>query len=252
MEDRHVAVDPFMANESRTELWGFFAVYDGHGGSRVADHCEAELHKLLSFELRIELEEQGRHGLPLTDACIADAMTRTFQKIDDQVRTKGSWHMGATATVALLRRHAGGCRLHVANVGDSRAVAVDRRSVVRTSQDHRPSDLSEARRVKEAGGFVAMNRVNGELAVSRALGDHALKEKGVTWRPYTCARDVTHDTAFVIASDGLWDTLEDTDVSKVVEHCRQEGSTDHVAQKLVSDAKRRGSMDNIACVVVFI
>merc|ERR1719456_2009151 len=148
-------------------------------------------------------------------------MTRTFQKIDEQLRSKGSWHMGATATVALLRRHAGGSRLHVANVGDSRAIAVERRGGVRLSQDHRPSDPSEARRVKEAGGFVAMNRVNGELAVSRALGDHALKDKGVSCRPYVCARDVTQDTAFVIASDGLWDSMDDMDVSKAVEYWRQ-------------------------------
>jgi serine/threonine protein phosphatase PrpC len=26
--------------------WGFFAVYDGHGGALAAEHCEAELHKV--------------------------------------------------------------------------------------------------------------------------------------------------------------------------------------------------------------
>ena len=39
------------------------------------------------------------------------------------------------------------------------------------SKDHKPTDPAEHRRIKEAGGFVEENRVNGNLAISRSLGD---------------------------------------------------------------------------------
>merc|ERR1719263_462298 len=108
----------------------------------------------------------------------------------------GAFNWGCTATVALVRRSGSGLRLHVANVGDSRALAIDNaRGHARVSQDHRPSDESEARRVRQDGGFVQMGRVSGVLAVSRALGDFSLKGVGVSWRPSICVRETMSDTA---------------------------------------------------------
>ncbi len=41
--------------------------------------------------------------------------------------------------------------------------------------DHKPADEPERQRIETAGGFVEFNRVNGNLALSRALGDFAFK-----------------------------------------------------------------------------
>ncbi len=46
------------------------------------------------------------------------------------------------------------------------------------SEDHKPAREDEAKRIKDAGGFVINNRVMGELAVSRAFGDADFK-KGI-------------------------------------------------------------------------
>ena len=46
------------------------------------------------------------------------------------------------------------------------------------SQDHKPVREDEAKRIRDAGGFVINNRVMGELAVSRAFGDVDFK-KGI-------------------------------------------------------------------------
>lgn len=61
--------------------------------------------------------------------------------------------------------------LHVANVGDCRAVLCRGGSAVAITQDHTPSVPSEAARVEAAGGFVSRGRVNGILGVSRSFGD---------------------------------------------------------------------------------
>lgn len=39
------------------------------------------------------------------------------------------------------------------------------------SVDHKPDDPIEKERIEKAGGYVQTGRVNGNLAVSRALGD---------------------------------------------------------------------------------
>jgi len=45
------------------------------------------------------------------------------------------------------------------------------------STDHKPSDFGELKRIKGAGGVVLMSRVQGILAVSRAIGDLFFKNK---------------------------------------------------------------------------
>lgn len=56
------------------------------------------------------------------------------------------------------------------NVGDSRAVVSVGGLAEPLSYDHKPANEPEARRIVAAGGWVEFNRVNGNLALSRALG----------------------------------------------------------------------------------
>lgn len=251
MEDRYIAVDPFLAGESSCEQWAFYAVYDGHGGTQAAELCNRELHKQLGGQLLRAMREQRTPSVPLADEVVADALVQTFQIMDDQLLKMGAFEYGSTATVVLVRRSGSNLRLHVANVGDSRALAIDgARRYARVSQDHRPSDESEARRVRQEGGFVQMGRVAGVLAVSRALGDHSYKGAGVSWRPTISVRDATDDMALVIASDGLWDFLDDSDVRASIEMAVSDRTLD-LAPRLVGEAKRRGSTDNTCCLVMF-
>lgn len=251
MEDKYAIIDPFMEGEIANETWGFFAVYDGHGGALAAEHCEAELHKVLAQELRSAMKAR-RPSSPLRDEAVAEAMTRSFQKADEQLRTVGAWRYGCTATVCLVRRMVQSVRIHVANVGDSRAVCIDGcGGTQRLSMDHRPSDPAEARRVREEGGFVTMGRVAGELAISRALGELLLKNSGLSCKPSVRAHDAKRDLALCVASDGLWDFVEEKEVGKVVLECSRNG-LEHVAHRLVQESQRSGSMDNISCLAVFL
>ena len=68
-----------------------------------------------------------------------------------------------------------GTDLYVGNVGDSRCIASINGKAEALSVDHKPSDQYERARIENAGGFVEFNRVNGNLALSRAVGDFAFK-----------------------------------------------------------------------------
>lgn len=66
---------------------------------------------------------------------------------------------------------------HVFNVGDSRTVVCADGAMSFATRDHKPSDIGEFTRIQSAGGYVARGRINGQLAVSRALGDNNYKLK---------------------------------------------------------------------------
>ena len=56
------------------------------------------------------------------------------------------------------------------NIGDSRTLLIRNREVAFASHDHKPTNDDEKRRIENAGGRVMIQRINGSLAVSRALG----------------------------------------------------------------------------------
>lgn len=62
-----------------------------------------------------------------------------------------------------------------ANAGDSRTVLARAGRAKEMSEDHKPENPGELSRIQRAGGFVEDGRVNGMLALSRALGDFEYK-----------------------------------------------------------------------------
>lgn len=87
-------------------------------------------------------------------------------------------HAGATAIVAVIV----GKTLTVANAGDSRAVLCRDGDAFPLSFDHKPQSEIERGRIQKAGGFVnQVGRVNGNLNLSRSIGDLKYKQvQGIT------------------------------------------------------------------------
>lgn len=94
--------------------------------------------------------------------------------------------------------------LYTANVGDARIVLCRSGKALRLSYDHKGSDESEGKRIAGAGGLILNNRVNGVLAVTRALGDAYMKEL-VTGHPYTTETVIQPevDEFLILACDGV-------------------------------------------------
>jgi len=140
----------------------------------------------------------------------------------------------------------------VANLGDSRAVLVQRNgSASPVSEDHKPNRPDERARVQAAGGrviFAGCWRVQGDLAVSRAFGDAHLKKFGVSAQPELKSYTVgPQDAWLVLASDGLWDVVDEQMCGN---SCARAHDPLDAARTLCDLASTRGSMDNITVLVV--
>lgn len=106
---------------------------------------------------------------------------------------------GCTATTALFTNK----KIFVANAGDSRTVLGVKGTAKAMSFDHKPDNEGERARIISAGGFVDSDRVNGNLALSRAIGDFDFKrlsidpeEQIVTAFPDVMEHDISPDDEF--------------------------------------------------------
>lgn len=179
---------------------------------------------------------------------LCSAIDQVFVKIDNELRLLDADGCGSTGCVAIVRQEFGHRILYVANVGDTRAVLCWNGQAERLSCDHRPSDPNEVARIKAQGGIVFDGRVGGSLAITRAFGDHALKKDGVIPNPFINKHVLRpFDKYLVIASDGVWDTMED---QQAISLCRDELTTKQIAQNIVKTAIDQGSKDNTSCSVI--
>ena len=106
------------------------------------------------------------------------------------------------------------------------------------------------------GGLVEYSRLNGYLAVSRAIGDFDRqinrKTLGLTAKPDIITRRLRGDDEFVImACDGLWDVIESQDAVVLVRDLLVKNKPiDLVCEALMDLALRRECDDNITVMIV--
>ena len=95
-------------------------------------------------------------------------MTQAFLKLDADVKNEDYANdTGTTSCVVLITD----THIYCANAGDSRAVLNNADNAVALSEDHKPDNPEEIKRIRNASHFVEDSRVDGKLALSRAFGD---------------------------------------------------------------------------------
>ena len=176
---------------------------------------------------------------------------------------------------ALLRDQ----KLYVGWLGDSQAYLIKQGKPICLVEPHKPnravsssrtitnqctvarefilllSCQDEQERIETAGGMVIWLgawRVNGNLSVSRAIGDAADK-KFVIGEPdvQSCDLDGTEDY-LVLACDGIWDVLSGEELHQCVyKYLSSGGPKQGVTKAIVEFARDEGSSDNMTAIVVF-
>merc|ERR1712178_63494 len=112
---------------------------------------------------------------------------------------------GCTACCCFLQEERHARVIYTAHLGDSRAVMARGGGATRLTSmtDHKATDPLEGKRVIEAGGQIINDRVNGMLAMTRALGDHLLKmpvlpNDVVSNVPDITSTDLSPEDSFII------------------------------------------------------
>jgi len=225
MEDDH-SLNVSLSAFGRPE-YSFFAVFDGHGGKLVAKKAADQLLTHIANSTSWSKDHGNLDNLK-------NAIKEGFYAMDAALRQSpeqesGEDHSGSTAVCALLTP------THVifGNVGDSRGILVENeggKPKLRVATiDHKPNNPVELQRIQDSGNHVTMKRVNGDLAVSRALGDFAYKQfmvgesselmppekQAVTCDPEFYVETRKEADAFLIlACDGVWDVMENQTVAE--------------------------------------
>ncbi len=287
---------------------------DGHGigGEKVVRHCQAfavdyfnsHIDQALEDPVTFltELNENCDKSLNKAVDCQAAGCTAVMM-----LYCKGTMYFSCIGdSRAMLATSAPPAQVTACQParGDDKTLLAEikhRRSVspetvftaVQMTQDQKPEDSQELARIREAGGVVMrledstgrrvgpyrVWKVEGMypgLAMSRSLGDSIAHEIGVIGTPMITSHAETHGMDFflVLASDGVWDVMENQEVCDFVEAYRHKSlrevsvpkqltsvqpETVTIAQLLCEEARARWvhvveaedvHIDDISCIVL--
>lgn len=285
------------AHEMRCEgTSGAFWVLDGHGGDGAALYSAPELGK--EFESlgktgEIPSDERLEQGFTATDARLNDYIRENMDK------NSGSTVVGALAakqsdgTYNIKLCNCGDSRgLIVRGPTEEedktpqatvripqhlKALGADAEAVARgegpaecpwplivESVDHKPNHPTERARIEGAGGQVSEEdppRLDGNLAVSRGLGDFEYKQDQDKQPPdqkVSCIPDIYEvkglkpGTIAILCCDGVWDVMTGHEVATFVrDQLRADPNADlgDIAAQIIRDSIRKNSRDNVTAMI---
>ncbi|RNA34283.1 phosphatase 1B isoform X2, partial [Brachionus plicatilis] len=296
MEDSHSSV--VSVARDGLDACSFFAVFDGHAGATVSKRSSQQLlNCILDADKHLFANLAHLYKNPHTntantatnqppsalsspssssdsvnnraefdgdklDKQLRAAIRAGFLNLDEQLRRSLEADCcddksGTTAVASLITPS----HIYLINCGDSRAILVSDNQIVLGTSDHKPINPVERERIQNAGGSVMIQRrVNGSLAVSRALGDYEYKnvegrgpcEQLVSPEPEIYARPRTDQDEFIVlACDGIWDVISNEDLKDYV-HSRLKVTNDlvKISNEILDMCLNKGSRDNMSIIIV--
>lgn len=260
---RNTMEDAHLTNTSLPGGAACFGVFDGHGGKEIAIFAERHFVEEL---LRNPKYQAGAIDAAMKETFLAiDALLRTPEgckevyriqrnlpdsaPVDLRAAREGVGTAGCTAVVALIQDG----RLYVANAGDSRAVLARSRRAVDMSTDHKPDLPEEAARIRAAGSTIIEGRVNGNINLSRSLGDLEYKtvpnlspeRQAVTAYPDVKTMILTPEDDFlVMCCDGIWDILSSQECVDFIYARKEAKSLKTIAEEVCDRCLARSTTEN--------
>ena len=212
-----------------------FLVADGMGGAAAGEIASAMAADIIFQHLRdtwtAGVEDTGDEFIRRLKESVEVANERIHAYAGQHLDSRG---MGTTATVVGLF----GRRLHLAQVGDSRAYLVRRGVTVQLTKDQ-----SLIQRLIDAGELTEEQAAQSERRniILQALGPDPRIRVDVTYQ------DLIRGDILVICSDGLSGLVKREEIGVTVGEAATVGAG---AERLIATANERGGPDNITVVVV--
>ena len=230
--------------EYKGDGWYFFGTLDGHGGKQTSEYMTTKLPEFIQ-------DFSKKYNIATGDYEVEDLQELFIQADIDLLNSEKSMRSGSTFSGGILFDFKDNCcSIITINIGDSFTIATSTDGGDVMTIPHKPDDKKEKDRIIKAGGYVEKGRVDGNLALSRALGDFHYKNenlKNVDKSKVIPIADI--NTGIVYYSDGKIITGSDgiTDVITQEEVCSTNytGSIDLVDQAIDKDSK-----DNITATII--
>lgn len=249
MEDEYICIDDlseYIVTDTSTNLplpGAFYGVFDGHGGTDAAVFARDNILKFIVDDSHFP-------------SCLKNAMTNAFLKADRVFADTATMDISSGTTA--LTAFTFGRTLLIANAGDCRAVLGKRGRAVELSKDHKPSCRSERIRIERLGGVVYDGYLNGQLSVSRALGDWHMKGlKGSDFCPLSAEPELQEtilteeDEFLILGCDGLWDVMSSQHAVTIVrKELMIHNDPERCSRVLVREALKLDACDNLTVIVV--
>lgn len=257
-----------------------YAVCDGHGGSNTAKYIAIKISDL--FEKKIENQvrqinmnksmhiksnintfekvkhliesviSETQHGLQSHEFMDGSTLCLCYLHNDylpPESKTGNSNEASNSAASEEDKNTHVAKKLITAHMGDSRAIIVRKDATTRElTKDHKPYFRNEFEKIHKNYGKISKdNRVDGILAVSRAMGDFHVQ--GVCREAEIVEFDIDDemDKFLVICCDGVFDVLTNDEVAQVVINAQ---SPIDAAFMIRNAAFGVQSSDNISVIVV--
>jgi serine/threonine protein phosphatase PrpC len=231
MEDTHFLEKEFGSNPD----WTFGGIFDGHGGARVAILAARELPGMFLEKIK------ARQG-------VEKAFKNAFNEIS---KMEDFPDVGCTALSFFIKRN----MMWVANAGDGRMIKISPKSTEQITRDHRIDNPEELKRVLSKGATIQGPYVmHGDIGLmpTRSLGDHILKEVGITSEPEIFKIEIPKNGAnFIAGTDGIWDVISNEQATDIVKKARTAKQAAERLQKNIFESNPRHlDLDNITFMVI--
>ena len=256
-----------------------FAVFDGHGpqGHLVSQflvqyftdffHNNQEIKKC---QKELEVFNLLLHS---NYKILRNAIISSEEKLKEQ-KDINTDYSGSTCCMLIQIYQ----KIICANIGDSRAILLSemiKEDILNLSNDHKPNLKKELERIKKYGGVVekclyedgvydgpyrVWNSSKQEypgLAISRSIGDNEASKLGVLADPEFNLKTLKSNMKYiVIASDGIWEYLNNKNVCDIIKPFYILGDAEGAAKELINESSKKWaiegkSADDITVIVLF-
>jgi serine/threonine protein phosphatase PrpC len=255
-----------MKNINKNPNFHIFAVCDGHG---LQGHLISQF-IVKRYKSYIE-ENENLKKLDTTDKIYNfvkqnnyEFIKKSIEAMDNGVKKRykeESIYSGSTMVMVYII----GEHIICSNIGDSRAILVkNHKDVIALSEDQKPNNESEKKRIEEKGGEVrqlededgpigpfrvfSKGQQYPGIAMSRSIGDILASDIGVICLPEIKEEKIDDTCKYIaLASDGVWEFINNEKAAHYLNKYPKSLGIKEAIEGLIKKAKEYWDKEDVVC-----
>lgn len=263
-----------MEGINKCETFNLFAVLDGHGpnGHLVSQFVTKYINLKMTSTKKLDGLTEEEEIYAALKRNNYEVIRHLFTHAEKEIRKAGTIDASFSGTTCCIVIQIGN-HLISANVGDSRAIMGTKRGLVPLTIDQKPEQEEEKKRIEKAGGEISQYEEDGEksgpfrvwkkgqpypgIAMSRSIGDFIASELGVFSEPVITEFQLDSEVKFIVlASDGVWEFLDNNKVISMVQPFYEKSDPDNACKSLIKESTTWWEnedvvIDDITCIVIY-